>query len=182
MPHTVKVRSLAANRLANPKSVMRMWPSASSNRFSGYGEGLVRDTIPHSCSSHEKRHNLEVPIDDVDAVQVLKCQDDLGSIKACRVFRQPALGFEVGEEFAPRNKIHDKVEVGCILKVPAQVDHKGVGYLLQDGALGACMGNLVLQRGAMVVGLPQSAAWWGWAAGSSNKPVGFSQGVPWTGP
>lgn len=85
---------------------------------------------------------LEVPVHHVEAVQVLERQDDFRGVKSRGIFREPALSFEVGEKLATSDEIHDEVEVGGVLKAAAQVDDKGVGYLLQHAAFSTCMGDL----------------------------------------
>lgn len=78
---------------------------------------------------------LEVAVDDVVRVQVVEGEGDFGGIELGDGVGE-ALGLaQQAEELAALDKVHDHVEVLCVLEGAPQGDEEGVLDLLQHAAL-----------------------------------------------
>lgn len=98
------------------------------------GEAKVGD-LEVAMAVEKQIFGLQVSIDNVHVMQVLKREDNLGSIK---------LGYRIGkalglaqqtEELATLDKVHDHVKVLCVLESTPEGDEKGVLDTRQHAAL-----------------------------------------------
>ena len=89
-----------------PKSVMQMWPSAVSSRFSGF-KSLWRRQADDDMRLWGQRIGLGnratgrvVPVDDALVVEVLQAQHDLGRVEPHSLLGELLLLLQVAEQFA----------------------------------------------------------------------------------
>ena len=86
---------------------------------------------------------LQVAVDDVVRVQIIKREGDFGGIELGDRIRE-ALGFpQQAEQLSALDKVHDHVEVLGVLKSAPQRDEKRMLDLLEHAALVVCVLDLL---------------------------------------
>ena len=78
---------------------------------------------------------LEVPVDDVEAVQVTEGGRDLGQVEGGGVQGEPGVAPKVGEELAPRHVGAEEVEVVSVPGPPGEGGHQRVRHTAQQPLL-----------------------------------------------
>lgn len=78
---------------------------------------------------------LQIPIDQVQIVQILKGEHNLGGIEARMGLREAADLAQMREHLTARHVLEDHVEIGVVLEVILEADEKRKGDGLQDAFL-----------------------------------------------
>lgn len=90
-----------------------------------FGESVVGEGhVP--IRVHEDVFWFEVAIHDVEGVEVLEGEEDLGGVEEGGVLGEELDLLEVGEEFSSAHELHDEVDVLCGLEGELEGDEEGV--------------------------------------------------------
>ena len=118
---------------------------------------------------HEHVLELEVPVDDEVAVEVVEREEELGGVEPGARLREGLGLAEMVEEGAARVEVGDEVEARLALEGEAEADDERVADLAEDGALQLISASLAFNSSSIEMHAVRSCCW-----RSTSRPVGDS--------